>query len=156
MGFSASQLPESDPIIKFDEKNGQGTVYDWTGQRRENPSSWDVYFPSKALRTITPASTTSTVDLLPWLIWSNDPERNYEFISRFFGWLLGPLLLFALLAHTLPDPKAGRTRALGIILFQACYFWYQLNHSGSYADWRNTCLVGSSCAFGLFIRYWPN
>ena len=122
-GFPLANYLESDPIIKFDEKKGQGTVYDWTGQRRENPTSWDVYFPSKALRTITPASTTSTVDLLPWLIWSNDPERNYEFISRFFGWLLGPLLLFALLSHTLPDPKAGRTRALGIILFSSLLFF---------------------------------
>lgn len=122
-GFPLSNYLESDPIIKFNERNGYSTVFDWNGQRRENPNSWDVYFPSKALRTISSPATTSTIDLVSWALLSNDPERNYELINRLLGWLLGPLLLFAFLSYSLPDPKQGKTRALGTILFSSLLFF---------------------------------
>ncbi len=122
-GFPLSNYLESDPIIKFDEKTGQSTIFDWTGQRRENLSMWSIYFPSNALRKISSPNTTSTIDLFSWLIWSNDPERNYEIMNRLFGWLIGPLLLFALLSYALPDPKKGRSRALSTILFSSLLFF---------------------------------
>jgi lipopolysaccharide export LptBFGC system permease protein LptF len=121
-GFPLADYLESDPIIKFEEKSGLGTAFDWTGQRREYPNAWNTFFPSKALRSISSPATTSTLDLFSWLIWSNDPQRNYELMSRLFGWLLGPLLLFACLSYALPDSKQGRSRALGIILFSSLLF----------------------------------
>jgi lipopolysaccharide export LptBFGC system permease protein LptF len=88
---------------------------------RQGPEARHL-FPDASLLGTPIAEENSTPALLRWQRWAYEPGRATHLWTRFLGWLAGPCLVFAVLARAFPDPRSGRSGALGRALVAGLLF----------------------------------
>jgi lipopolysaccharide export LptBFGC system permease protein LptF len=121
-GFPLKPPGEAPILLRWNQGDAYADALPWDSLHFNQGPEASRLFPSKALRRSDSAEETSTLDLFNWQKWAPDPERATMLWSRLFNWLAGPLLMFALLAHTFPTPRSGRSQVLGASLVVGLLF----------------------------------
>ena len=121
-GFPLKSPGESPILYRWEQNAAHADQLPWDALSFEPGPPASALFPSEALRKISRADETSTLDLFLWLKWAPDSECATLFWARLFNWLSGPCLLFAMLAFTFPSPRGGKGQVLGLSIVAGLLF----------------------------------
>jgi len=122
-GFPLVREPGGDLLLKWKMGAPLAEKVDSLALRLEpGPRATDL-FPSQALRQYAKAEDASTIALFHWQRWAPSAEGATLLWSRFFQWLAGPCLVFAVLSLSFPAPRKGRGQALGVGLVAGLLFF---------------------------------
>jgi len=122
-GFPLQKPSGGTPILfRWESGNTRTEVVDWDGLSLSPGPVASSLFPEGDLVGSGQIEETSTTKLLLWQKWAPDPARATVIWSRFFNFLAGPALLFALMTFAFPGPREGRGKALGYCMVGGLLF----------------------------------
>lgn len=115
-GFPLRPVGTAPMLISIGQTDAASRVLPWKSMAfQTGPAARDL-FPDPSLQRFAKVDHVPTRDLMKWQRWAPDSNQATLLWTRLLGWLAGPCLLFAALAHAFPAPRQGRGQALGYAL----------------------------------------